>query len=71
MLTSFFSIFLSYNLIFFKNKNINFFNEDLNLLFYFLTVLLIIFFIFLNFDNNFSSIFLSLTSSISNMGISL
>ena len=35
MLTSFFSIFLSYNLIFIKNKNINFFNEDLHLLFYF------------------------------------
>jgi trk system potassium uptake protein len=70
MLTSFFSIFLSYNLIFFKNKNINFFNEDLNLLFYFLTVL-IIFFFFFNFNNNFSHIFLSLTSSVSNIGISL
>jgi trk system potassium uptake protein TrkH len=70
MLTSFFSIFLSYNLIFFKNRNINFFNEDLNLLFYFLTVL-IIFFLFFNFDNNFSYIFLSLTSSVSNIGLSL
>ncbi len=70
MLTSFFSIFLSYNLIFFKNRNINFFNEDLNLLFYFLN-LLIIFFIFFNFDNNFSYIFLSLTSSVSNIGLSL
>tara|TARA_B110000027_G_scaffold91747_1_gene97074 strand:- start:267 stop:1676 length:1410 start_codon:yes stop_codon:yes gene_type:complete len=70
MLASFFSIFLSYNLIFIKNKNINFFNEDIHLLFY-LFFLLTIFFVFLNFDNNFSSIFLSLTSSISNMGISL
>jgi trk system potassium uptake protein TrkH len=70
MLVSFFSIFLSYNLIFIKNRNINFFNEDLHLLFYFL-FLLIIFFIFFNFDNNFFSIFLSLTSSISNIGISL
>ena len=70
MLTSFFSIFLSYNLIFFKNRNINFFNEDLNLLFYFLTVL-IIFFLFFNFNNNFSYIFLSLTSSVSNIGLSL
>jgi trk system potassium uptake protein TrkH len=70
MLTSFFSIFLSYNLIFYKNRNINFFNEDLNLLFYFLT-LLIIFFIFFNFDNKFNHIFLSLTSSISNIGLSL
>ena len=70
MLTSFFSIFLSYNLIFFRNRNINFFNEDLNLLFYFLTIL-IIFFLFFNFDNNFSHIFLSLTSSVSNIGLSL
>ena len=70
MLTSFFSIFLSYNLIFIKNRNLNFFNEDLHLLFYFL-FLLAIFFIFFNFDNNFSNLFLSLTSSISNIGISL
>tara|TARA_B110000881_G_scaffold210975_1_gene218939 strand:- start:74 stop:862 length:789 start_codon:yes stop_codon:yes gene_type:complete len=70
LLTSFFSIFLSYNLIFFKNRNINFFNEDLHLLFYFM-ILLLIFFVFLNFDNNFSELFLSLTSSISNMGFSL
>jgi len=70
MLTSFFSIFLSYNLIFFKNRNINFFNEDLNLLFYFL-IILIIFFLFFNLNNNFSLIFLSLTSSISNIGLSL
>ena len=48
----------------------NFFNEDIHLLFYFLT-LLIIFFIFLNFDNNFSELFLSLTSSVSNIGFSL
>ena len=70
MLISFFSIFLSYNLIFTKNHNLNFFNEDIHLLFYLLS-LLIIFFIFLNFDNNFSEIFLSLTSSVSNIGFSL
>ena len=70
MLTSFFSIFLSYNLIFTKNHNLIFFNEDIHLLFYLLT-LLIIFFIFLNFDNNFSELFLSLTSSVSNIGFSL
>ena len=70
MLTSFFSIFLSYNLVFTKNRNMNFFNEDIHLLFYFL-ILLIIFFIFLNFDNNFSELFLSLTSSVSNIGFSL
>jgi len=70
MLVSFFSIFLSYNLIFTKNDNLNFFNEDIHLLFYFLT-LLIIFFVFFNFDNNFSELFLSLTSSVSNIGFSL
>ena len=70
MLLSFFSIFLIYNLIFTKNHNLNFFNEDVHLLFYFLTLLLI-FFIFFNFDNNFSELFLSLTSSVSNIGFSL
>ena len=70
LLSSFFSIFLIYNLIFTKNHNLNFFNEDIHLLFYFL-FLLIIFFVFLNFENNFSELFLSLTSSISNTGFSL
>ena len=70
LLTSFFSIFLIYNLIFTKNHNLNFFNEDIHLLIYFLS-LLIIFFVFLNFENNFSELFLSLTSSISNAGFSL
>ena len=70
LLSSFFSIFLIYNLIFTKNHNLNFFNEDIHLLFYFLS-LLIIFFVFLNFENNFSELFLSLTSSISNAGFSL
>ena len=70
MLTSFFSIFLSYNLIFIKNRNLNFFNEDIHLLLY-LVFLLLVFFIFFNFDNNFSIIFLSLISSISNIGFSL
>ena len=70
MLVSFFSIFLSYNLIFFKNKNISFFQEDILLFIYFL-ILVFLFYIFFNYDYNFSTIFLSLTSSISNIGISL
>ena len=70
MLTSFFSIFLIYNLIFTKNHNLNFFNEDIHLVFYFFT-LLIIFFVFFNFDNNFIILFLSLSSSVSNIGFSL
>jgi len=69
-LTSFFSIFLTYNLVFTKNHNINFFNEDVHLLIYF-SALLIIFFTFFNFDNNFVGVFLSLTSSVSNIGFSL
>ena len=70
MLISFFSIFLSYNLIFIKKKNLNFFQEDIHLFFY-LVSLLIIFFLFFNFDYNFSLIFLSLTSSISNIGFTI
>jgi len=69
MLTSFFSIFLTYNLVFIKKYNLNFFNEDIHLLFY-LLVLLFIFFTFLNFDNNFSELLLSLISSVSNIGFS-
>ena len=69
MLVSFFSIFLSYNLFFFKRKNISFFQEDIILFLYFIFIL-ILFFVFNN-DYNFSFVFLSLTSSISNIGISL
>jgi len=70
MLVSFFSIFFVYNLIFFRNKNINFFYEDIHLLLYFV-ITVSIFFIFFSFDNNFIYNFLSLVSSISNIGISL
>jgi len=70
MLFSFFSLFLIYNLIFLKQKNINFFSEDFHLLIY-LILLIIVFFVFFNFDYNFSIIFFSLVSSISNIGISL
>jgi len=52
MLLSFFSIFFSYNLIFRKNKNLNFFYEDLHLIIYFL-VIISIFFLFFSFNNNF------------------
>ena len=70
MLLSFFSLFLLYNLVFFKKKNINFLFEDLYLLFY-LLLLTITFFVFFNFNNNFSMLFLSVCSSISNIGFSL
>ena len=70
MLVSFFSIFFVYNLIFLRDKNFNFFYEDIHLFLYFITIVTI-FFIFFSFDNNFIYSFLSLVSSISNIGISL
>ena len=70
MLVSFFSIFFIYNLIYFRNKNLNFFYEDIHLFLY-LVITVTIFFTFFSFDNNFTHSFLSLTSSISNIGISL
>jgi len=70
MLVSFFSIFLSYNLFFFKKKNINFFQEDVYLFFY-LIILIVLFFLLFNHNHNFGSLLLSIASSISNIGISL
>ncbi len=70
MLISFFSIFFTYNLIFLRNKNLNFFYEDIHLFLYFIVVVSI-FFVFFSYDNNFTYNFLSLVSSISNIGISL
>ncbi len=70
MLISFFSIFFTYNLIFLRNKNLNFFYEDIHLFLYFLIVVSI-FFVFFSYDANFTFSFLSLVSSISNIGISL
>ena len=70
MLVSFFSIFFIYNLIFLRDKNLNFFYEDIHLFLYFI-IIVTIFLIFFSFDNNFTHSFLSLTSSISNIGISL
>ena len=70
MLISFFSIFFTYNLIFLRNKNLNFFYEDIHLFLY-LIVVVSIFFVFFSYDTNFTYSFLSLVSSISNIGISL
>ena len=70
MLFSFFSIFFIYNLFFLKNRNINFFYEDLHLIIYFIIVVTI-FFLFFSFNNDFSNNLLSLSSSISNIGFSL
>ena len=70
MLFSFFSLYLIYNIIFLKDKSLNFFAEDIYLFIYFI-ILIIIFFVLFNFNYNFSSILFSLTSSMSNIGISL
>ena len=70
MLTSFFSLFLSYNILTINKKNINFFHEDFYLLIY-LCFLIVLFFLLFNSTYNFSAIFLSLSSSISNIGVSL
>ena len=70
MLVSFFSIFLSYNLFFVKNRSISFFQEDIYLFIY-LIILIFLFFLFFNSEYNFSVILLSLASSVSNIGISL
>ena len=69
MLISFFSLFLVYNLFFFKKKNISYLSEDFNLLIYLLVVLSFVF-IFFNNDSNFLNLLVSVTSSVSNIGIS-
>ena len=70
MLLSYFSIFFSYNLVFKKNKNINFFYEDLHLIIY-LLIVITIFFLFFSFNTNFTNNLLSISTSISNIGFSL
>ena len=70
MLISFFSIFFTYNLIFSKKKNINFFYEDLHLIVY-LIVVITIFFLFFSFNNDFFANLLSISSSVSNIGFSI
>lgn len=69
MLFSFFNLYLLYNLISFKNK-IDLFQEDI-LLFFYLLFLILISFIFINDLKSYQSLFLSLVSSISNIGIGL
>ena len=66
-LISFFSIFFSYNLIYYKKRQLSFFTEDFYLLSYLIIVLFIFFAFFTN--NNFPKLFFSITSSVSNIGI--
>jgi len=69
ILFSYFSLFFSYNLFFLKKKNVNYLSEDFYLFIY-LFIVIALFFVFLNFDNNFLNILVSITSSVSNLGIS-
>ena len=69
MLLSFFSLFLIYNLIFYNKKKLNFLSEDFNLLIY-LLIIISFSFVFLNSSNNFPTILVAISSSISNIGIS-
>ena len=69
MLISFFSLFLSYNLLFLKKRGLSVFTEDFYLLLYFL-FLNAIFFIF--FDNNdYSTLFFSLARSDSSLSFNI
>ena len=70
MLFSFFSIFFSYNLVFLRNRNINFFYEDLHL-FVYLVVVVTIFFLFFSFNYDFLVNLFALVSSMTNIGFSL
>ncbi len=69
MLFSFFSLFFSYNLIFLRKKNINFFYEDLHLSIY-LVVVVTIFFLF-SFNYEFFVTLFAIISSMTNIGFSL
>ena len=70
LLFSYFSIFFTYNLLFIKKKSINFFYEDLHLIFYYLAIVSI-FLLFFSFNSDFLKNLLSISSSMSNIGFSL
>ena len=69
ILFSYFSLFFTYNLIFFNKRKINYLSEDFYLFIYLLIIISIVF-VFFNFDNNFLNILVSIVSSVSNLGIS-
>ena len=70
MLFSFFSLFFSYNLIFLRKKNVNFFYEDLHL-FVYLIIVTTIFFLFFSFNYDFFINLFAIISSMTNIGFSL
>ena len=70
LLISFFGLFFIYNVFLIKNKGLKSIQEDLYLLFYLLFVYSI-FFIFSEKSIDFNYLFLAISSSVSNVGISL
>ena len=70
MLFSFFSLFFFYNLLIYKKRGIKFIQEDIYLIIY-LIIVTFSFFVFSDKNFNFSLIFLSIASSVSNIGISV
>ena len=70
LLISFFGLFFLYNVFLIKNKGLKSIQEDLYLLFYLLFVYSI-FFIFSEKSIDFNYLFLAISSSVSNVGISL
>ena len=70
LLVSFFGLFFSYNIFVIRNKGLKSVQEDIYLLFY-LFFLYSIFFIFSDKNIDFHYIFLAISSSVSNVGVSL
>ena len=70
MLVSFFSLFFLYNLLNYKKIESKFIQEDIYLIIY-LIIVIFIFFLLVDKNTNFSVIFLSIASSVSNIGVSL
>ncbi len=70
MLLSFVSLFFLYNLLKYKKRGIKFIQEDIYLIIY-LTIIIFGLFLLTDKNINFSIIFLSIASSVSNIGISL
>jgi len=70
MLLSFFSLFFTYNVALYKKKGLKFIQEDIYLIFY---LLIITFgcFVFIDKNIDFSLIFLAISSSVSNIGLSM
>ena len=70
MLLSFFSLFFTYNVALYKKKGLKFIQEDIYLIFY-LLIITFVFFVLIDKNIDFSLIFLAISSSVSNIGLSM